>query len=490
MVSALIVILFISLTITSLFHFIARSMEREGAFRLTEEQKRDKRENKNLSNPKAKTFWSQYSPFSRNFWVKRYFDDAKEEIAYTQKMLKRFPRSEKHLFRLAELYFEQKNYEGASNIYADLEQDALLTPTLIFSQLPHFLNYAVSLIYLERYEKARMLLMECVKTGVEESKVAFYLGKIAFLQKDYKTALHYLSFITDQSRYFEKRKRYWGLALYYVKKYPLAIPSLKEEYERGAGPEVTYALAHSLSMTHKEKFDLSDYLTPLLEDDEWSTRSAVLLGKVHVKREHFSSAIPVLSSGLKHSPNIDMQDESSIEVRYYLALSLIKEQNLKEGMELLFELHRNVPSYKDVSRRIEQYRDMLENPLFFEYCNATLQNLGVLFEKIITGIFPGALVTTDILNNDDMDKETVVLANLVTRKDDLNYIFIFLRDVNSILRAKTVSAVKSDSLFIGVIYEKIIFVTAGSCAGDVRTFIETRPVDIVERSTLLALLKT
>ena len=180
--------------------------------------------------------------------------------------------------------------------------------------------------------------------------------------------------------------------------------------------------------------------------------------------------------GLKHE---SITNEIANEIRYKLAVTLIKTQDLGRALTVLKEIQRLTPGFKDVPALIVRYQELNQNKNLQTYLMAVQSEFVSLCRKIVIQFFPNAKVKiTDISVFADYSD---ILAEIDTAKWSDIVIFRFFRSqgaVGELLLRDFHARIKD--LKAG----KGICLSAGTYTDESRKFTDGRPIDLFDKDRL------
>ena len=150
-------------------------------------------------------------------------------------------------------------------------------------------------------------------------------------------------------------------------------------------------------------------------------------GLAHIQTNQNDKAVIDFDIGLKHE---NIPPDIANDLRYKLAITLIKTQDLGRGLTTLKEIQRTTPGYKDVPALIVRYQELNQNKNLQIYLMAVQSEFVSLCRKIVIQFFPGAKVKiTDISVFADY---TDILAEIDTPKWSDIVVFRFFRSQGAV----------------------------------------------------------
>ncbi|HOC30081.1 MAG TPA: tetratricopeptide repeat protein, partial [Treponemataceae bacterium] len=271
-------------------------------------------------------------------------------------------------------------------------------------------------------------------------------------------------------------QRYMGFSYHKAHKYREALPYLKKSIDlQPDDKEALFAMAECLfeSGASERSLKIFSHLRP---DPVLGPQSALYAGIIHLQTNQFEKAVVDFEIGLKHE---NISPEIANDLRYKMAVTCIKLQDLGRALLLLKDIQRVTPGYKDVPALIVRYQELNQNKNLQIYLMAVQSEFVALCRKIVVQFFPGAKVKiTDISVFADY---TDIVAEIDTPKWSDIVLFRFFRSQGSVgelllrdfhARIKDLKAGKG------------ICLSAGLYSEESRRFTEGRPIDLYDKERL------
>ncbi len=413
-------------------------------------------------------------------------ETPKKDIEKNLKLMQKFPRASRYQLRLAALYSQIGDYANAYTIYTKLEKNNALEKSGSSSENAlHLLNFSIALVEKGNIPKAKNLIDVCQKVIPQNPEVTFLQGKLAFLEGNYGEAMNNFAILERQPKYYDRVRYYWALGLYYAGEYARAIPQLEEELAVSSSSELNFAMADSIHQTSGMQRNIDAYLSPLVNDPEWTTKAAMLEGENLSRRGDQAKAISLYQKSIRIQPLVKVEEESTLEIRYRLALCLLEERMVEDAVTLLQEIYVNQPNYKNVEILIEQYREMAENSAIYDYVSGAPEKVSIVCQKIITALYKGTVLHVENFDVDPGAQEAKMTVQLESRKHSETILFIFKRSAVEVLKISDITSIISL-----LNQERAVVITYGEIEPGLRQFLEGRPVDLIDRIALSNVLRS
>jgi tetratricopeptide (TPR) repeat protein len=401
-------------------------------------------------------------------------------VREANKRLAQNPRDPDGLSTMGTIYYQEQDWEKAYTAYEVLVDLAPSNPKL--DEFECSLRFGVAAIKTNRIQEALKGFLLARKIKPDHFEVNYNLGYICFLQKDYEKAIPMLkqALISDSENALAQR--YMGFSLHKAHRYRDALAYLKKALDlQPDDKEALFAMAECLFESGAVDRALKIFLH-LRPDPALGPQSSLYSGIIHVQTNQAEKAVLDFELGLKHE---NLQPDIANELRYKLAVTLIKTQDLGRAITVLKEIQRITPAYKDVPALIVRYQELNQNKNLQTYLMAVQSEFVALCRKIVIQFFPNAKVKiTDISVFADY---TDILAEIDTAKWSDIVVFRFFRSQGSVGelllrdfhgRIKDLKAGKG------------ICLSAGMYTDESRKFTEGRPIDLYDKERLNRILNS
>ncbi len=390
------------------------------------------------------------------------------------------PRDPEGLAAVGSVYYLDQDWEKAFAAYEVLIDLSATTKKL--DEFECALRYGVSAIKLNKVQEALKGFLLARKLNNEHLEVNYNIGYIFYLQKDYEKAIPFLkqALLTDPENVLAQR--YMGFTLYKSHKYREALAYLKKTIDlQPEDKEALFAMAESFfeSGSVDRALKIFSHLRP---DPVLGPQAALYAGTIHLQTNQIDKAVTDFDIGLKHE---NTPADIANELRYKLAVTLIKNQDLGRALTTLKDLQRITPGYKDVPSLIVRYQELNQNKNLQIYLMSVQSEFVALCRKIVIQFFPGAKVKiTDVSIFADYSD---IIAEIDTPKWSDIVIFRFFRSQGSVgeLLLRDLHARIKD-LKAG----KGICLSAGIFSDESRRYTEGRPLDLYDKERLNKILNS
>jgi tetratricopeptide (TPR) repeat protein len=378
------------------------------------------------------------------------------------------------------IYFQEQDWEKAYSAYEILVD--LAPGNAKLDEFECALRFGVAAIKTNRLQEALKGFLLARKLKPNHFEVNYNLGYIFFQQKEYDKAIPLFKQALLSDTENPLAERYMGFALHKTHRYREALSYLKKALDlQPEDKEALFAMAECLFESGAMDRALKIFMH-LRPDPQLGPQSALYSGIIHAQMNQPDKAVIDFDIGLKIE---NVPPDIANDLRYKLAVTLIKTQDLSRALATLKDLQRITPGYKDVPALIVRYQELNQNKNLQVYLMAVQSDFVALCRKIVTQFFPSAKVKiTDISVFADY---TDVLSEIDTAKWSDIVVFRFFRSQGSVGelllrdfhgRIKDLKAGKG------------ICLSAGTYSEESRRFTEGRPIDLYDKDRLNKILNS
>lgn len=383
------------------------------------------------------------------------------------------------LLELGNLYFTEHLWDKAYPLY-----DTLFKISGAHPQIDLFLvalRSGICAVKLNKTPEAIASLSVAYKLNPHDFDVNYYVGLTCYQNKEYEKAIPCLKKAIVANSEAEGVYFILGLCLYSAHHYRECLPCFKKTLDED--PQNKEALFDMADAMSEEGFGdkAMKVFMHLRPDPVFGARSCLAAGLIHAHNNENEEAIQDFEIGLKHEA---APTEIRIEIRYHLAQCLFATNQVSRGLQELKKVQMVNAGYKDVAVLVNRYQELSQNSNLQVYLVAGTSDFVSLCRKIVEGMYHNATVKIQDINVGPV--YTDILASIDTSKWEDSEVFrffrttgstgeIYLRDFHGHLHD-----IKADRGFC---------ITAGSFTDEARKFVEGRPIDLIEKATLIKMLK-
>ena len=396
----------------------------------------------------------------------------------TQKLAQN-PRDIQALTAIGDLYYEEENWQKAIGAYNTLLSLVSSNPGKI-DEFQCNLRHGVCALKMGQPAIAMKSLVAARTSRPSSTEANYHLGMLYFEQKDYEKAAQMLRIAAQATPQNPQAIKYLGIALQRTSHFTEALQALRKVLDVYPGDkELLFAVGECFYETSRMDNALKVFVH-LRADPVYGPRSALYAGMIHTQLEMYDKATEDFEIGLKHQ---NVPQDIYVELRYRYALLLIKMQDLVQATQLLKEIRKVQPGYKDTTALIQRYQELNNSRNLQVYLLANQNEFIMLCRKIVSQFYAGAKVKiTDVSPVED---HVDILTEIDTTKWADTVIFRFFRAQN------TLGEIPVRDLY-GRIKElkagRGVCFTGGTFSEGAKQFVEGRPIDLYGREGLKRLL--
>jgi tetratricopeptide (TPR) repeat protein len=400
------------------------------------------------------------------------------------KKLAQNPLDPQALYALGECYFEEESWDRVIKAYETLAGIVTRSPINGIDNFDVFYRYAVAAHKLNMAEQAYRGFTLAHNQKQNNFEVNYTLGTLEFDRKNYEKAVQ----LFQQARILNPENpavlRYMGHTFFRMKRSKEAMSYIRKAIDLAPDDkESLYTLAECYYEASQTEQALKIF-GHLRADPVMGPSACLFSGTIHMESRKNDLAIQDFEMGLKHQ---NIKPETLTELRYYLATTYIKQNEINKGMPLLKVLQLDNPTgYKDVQALLDKYRELNTNKNLQTFLMSSSADFVALCRKVVMTYFQKAKVK--ILNIAVQANEWAdILAEINTPKWSDVIMFRFIRtqgSVGELIVRDFHSHLKE--LKAG----KGICITVGTFSEEAKRYTEARLIDLIEKDRLTVILNT
>lgn len=395
------------------------------------------------------------------------------------KKLTKDPRNVPALTALGEVYFSEHLWEKALPVYESLESLAPAHPEIEGALV--CLRHGICLLKLNKPQEAMQSLVTAYKLDSSSYEVNYYLGKACYDNNDFEKAIPCFKKAYTINSEAGGVVGPLGLALYKAKKYKDALPVLKKALDEAPqNKELLFSMADAMNESGMGNKALKVFMH-LRPDPTFGPKASLAAGIIHTRMGMNEEAIQDYEIGLKLK---DIPQDTLLELNYRLGQSYFSMNKIAQGLACLTKINNITANYKDVTSLMSRYKELNQNSNLQVYLNSGTSDFVALCRNIVNIYYPHSFVK---IADVEVQQDTVeILCEIETSKWEDTELFRFykvagtlgelsIRDFHGKIRDKKV--------------DKGFCITPGLFSEEAHKFIEGRPIDLVEKTQLMGLLK-
>ena len=389
------------------------------------------------------------------------------------------PHNINSLQPLADLYYDEQNWEKAFPLYDTLYELSLVHPQIDAQRVA--IRQGICGLKTNKMDEAAKGLFAAHKLAPDDFETNFYLGMLLYRKNDYEKSITCLrkahSIKPDVSDVNEPL----GMAYYKSQHYKESLPYLRRVLDEN--PENKEALFDLASAMEESGFGdkALKVFVHLRPDPDFGAQSCLAAGLLHERSKQFQQAVQDYEIGLKLE-NVPADLQTTL--RYRLANAYIAVNNIGKGLSYLKQIQTTTPNYKDVPALVQRYQELNSNSNLQTYLMAGTSDFVALCRKFVEAYYADAMVKIEDIS---VATESIeILCTVQANRWEDTELFRFYRNTGAVgelyvrdFHAK-IRDIKCDRGFC---------VTAGTYTEEAHKYVEGRPIDLIEKNKLVSVLK-
>jgi len=400
-------------------------------------------------------------------------------IREATRKLSQDPHNPEALASLGDLYFSEHLWDKAYPLYDTMFKIASVHPEIdLFTTS---LRTGICAAKLDKNPEALAALDVAYRLNSHDYEVNYYIGLTCYKTEEYEKAIPSLKKALILNENSENIYFLLGQCLYMAAHFHESLVYLKKALDED--PQNKEALFDMADAMAEEGFGdkAMKVFMHLRPDPVFGARSCLEAGMIHAHNNDNEAAIQDFEIGLKHE---NTPQEIKLEIQYRLAQSCFATNEIGRGLQELRKIQLANPAYKDVPILINRYQELSQNSNLQIYLVASTSDFVALCRKIVSAMYSDATVKIQDINVGPIF--TDILAEVETTKWEDVEVFRFFRTTGSTGELYLrdfhghLHDIKADRGFC---------ITAGTFTEEARKFVEGRPIDLMEKSMLIKVLK-
>ena len=407
--------------------------------------------------------------------------DREAAIKDSNKRLATNPNDPEALYTLASAYFEEKNWDRAMKNYETLIEIITANRVNGIDNFEVFLRYGLAANQLNMLDQAYKGFSTARTYRQDNFEVNYELGVLEFGKKNYEKAIQLLQQARIQQPDNPAVLRCMGHSFFRLKKPKEAMSFIRKAIDLAPDDkESLYTLAECYHEANQVEQALRVF-NHLRADPVMGPNSCLIAGTIHLDTRQYEAAIQDFEIGLRHN---NIKADILVELRYKLATTLLKTNEIGKAIPYLKQIQAENPSYKDVNVLLSKYIELNANRNLQVYLMAPSADFIAVCRRIVMTYYPKAKVkisNISVNKNDWAD----ILAEIDTQKWSDLIMFRFIRvqgAIGELIVRDFHSHLKEVKAGKGVC------MTAGNFTEEAKRYTEARLIDLIEKDRLQAIL--
>jgi len=408
--------------------------------------------------------------------------DKEAALREANKRLAQNPNDPEALYVVASSYFDQGIWDKAMKAFETLIEGGSLSKNEEH-KFEIYMRYGIAARNLNMPEQAYKGLSTARTLRQDNFEVNYELGALEFERKNYERAIQLLQQARTQEPDSTAVLRYLGHALFRLKKPKEAMSFIRKAIDLAPeDKESLYTLGECYQEANQTEQALRIF-NHLRADPVMGPNACLIAGTIHLDTRQYEAAIQDFEIGLRHQ---NIKADILVELRYRLATTYIKLNEIGKAIPLLKQIQAENQSYKDVNVMLSKYIELNANRNLQIFLMGSSADFVALCRKIVITYFPKAKVKiTNITVN--KSEWADILAEIDTPKWSDVIMFRFIRSQGSIgelivrdfhSHLKEVKAGKG------------VCISVGNFTEEAKRYTEARLIDLMEKDKLQAILNS
>jgi tetratricopeptide (TPR) repeat protein len=393
------------------------------------------------------------------------------------------PNDPAALYALGSAYYDDQNWDKAMKTFETLVDQITISNVQGIDQFDTFLKYGASARRLNLLDQAYKGFSMARTHKQNHFEVNYELGALEFERKNYEKAVQLL----QQARAIDPDSpaalRYLGHSFFRLKKPKEAMNFIRKAID--LAPDDKESL-YTLGECYQEANQIDQALrifNHLRADPVMGPTACLNSGTMHLDTRQYEAAIQDFEIGLRHQ---SIKADILVELRYRLATTYIKINEIGKALPLLKQIQSETSSYKDVKVLLNKYIELNANRNLQIFLMASSADFVALCRKVVMTYFPRARIK---ITNISVNKNewADILAEVDTAKWSDIIMFRFIRTQGAIgeLIVRDFHSHLKD-----VKAGKGICLTVGQFTDEAKRYTEARLIDLIEKDRLQAILNS
>jgi len=409
--------------------------------------------------------------------------DRDAAIKDANKRLSQNPNDPHALYTMASVYFEEGNWDKSMRTYENLIDHISGTTIQGIDIFEVYLQYGKSARKLNMLDQAHKAFTTARSHRQDSFELNYELGALEFDRKNYEKAVQLLTSARSKDPDNPAILRSLGHALFRLKRPKDAMNFIRKAIDLAPeDKESLYTLGECYQEANQTEQALRVY-NHLRADPVMGPSACLNAGLIHINTRQYEAAIQDFEIGLRHQ---NIKADILAEIRYRLATSYIKLNEIGKAIPVLKQLKSENSSYKDVNILLSKYIELNANLNLQIFLMGSSADFVALCRKMVITYYPHSKVkitNISVHKNEWAD----ILAEVDTARWSDLIMFRFIRTQGSIgeLIVRDFHSHLKD-----VKAGKGICITVGAYTDEAKKYTEARLIDLIEKDKLQQILNS
>lgn len=406
--------------------------------------------------------------------------DRSAIIRDANRALAQNPKDAGALSALAGVYYAEQEWDKAAKMYGLLMDLVATNPDLDEHEVT--VRHGLASMQVGDHANAYKSLMLARRDHEDLFEINFNLGQLEFRRKNYERAVNLLRAAHEKRPDHLGTAKYLGQSYFRIKRFRESISLLRRIAEAEPDDKESIFYLGQAYYEGGQADQAQRVFGHLRADPTYGPRASLMAGSLHLKSRLYDDAEMDFQIGLRHD---NIPPEILLELKYRLAATYTRKQQLDNALRVLQEIAQVNPNYKDVSAQLERSRELAGNRNLQVFLMSPTSEFVGLCRRIVTNYYPRSKTKiTDIAAG--RSEFTDILAEINTAKWEDTVLFRFVRSgsaVGELVLRDLYSRTKETHAGRG------LCICAGTFSEGAIAFVEARLIDLIDKEALNKLLK-
>lgn len=395
------------------------------------------------------------------------------------KKLAHNPQNVQALTPLADLYYSEHLWDKALPLFETLNGLSSRHTEIDLGTVN--LKQGVCLVKLQKPQEAVPFLLTALKIKPDSYEANFYLGQALYKNGEFDKSIPLLKKALQLNPETQGIYQPIGMACYKGHKFKEAVQYLRRALdENPEDKESLFSMADAMQECGFADKALKIFMH-LRPDPKFGAQSSLSAGIIHTKMQQLDKAAQDFEIGLHLQ---DVPQEIFLELNYRLAACYFRINKIAAGLGCLNKIQSLVPAYKDVNQLISRYKELNQNSNLQVYLTSGTSDFVALCRNLVKIYHSKSFVK--IVDVAVITDTIEILCEVENAKWEDKELFRFYRNTGSIgeLYIRDFHAKIKDTKC-----DKGYCITSGTFSEEAHKYIDGRPIDLIEKPTLMKMLK-
>lgn len=401
-------------------------------------------------------------------------------IKKLNKRLVKNPNDSIALTKLADIYYNDKDYGKSLKLYSILLNLSVANDSL--DQYDITVKRAISALNEKDYKMAYNDLLVARSHKPLDCIVNYNLGYLEYIQNRYERSASFLLKAKSENPKDVNVYKYLGLSLIKLNRFSAAEKTLKFAIELDPNNSEALLALGECSYNLGKNTEALETFSQIKDDPEFGPKASLYAGTILMRYKKYNEAIVFFEKVLEKQ---EIAQDIWLDLNYKLATCYIQKEDFNKAVSSLEDIASINYNYKDVEPLLNKYGELNSNNNFKVFLLGKRDDFLELCKSIIAVLYPTKNIKINNVNIKH-GEYTDIIATLTSKKSVDTVICRFFRSngqVGELIARDLYEKIKENKANRGVC------VSAGTFSDGARKFVEARIIELIDKRTLVKLLK-